>query len=612
MPNTIRLKRGTTEPTAQSLVTGELAVNTGDASIYTKLDDGTVSLVSGKSSRLEISVRNQTGSTIPAGSAVYITGAASNKPLIALARANAEATSSKTLGLTTTAIASGHNGYVVMAGTLDKISTTSYTAGQALWLSATTAGGLTTTMPTAPNHAVFIGIVVTSASNGKIEVRVANGFELEELHNVSITSVTDGHLLAYESSSGLWKNKSASTLGLATTASLTPQVTTLSSFPFNSTIGYQHTFRIVATSNVYVELAANNQLPHPIGTRATFVQMDTGKMDFTPLYGVTILSNGNKLRSTGQYAVVNAIKTNFDEWTIYGELEASFPAAGTILSSSCVSSSGYDFANNYWTGTWTAQIEYADGDGGSYSGTADNTLGCWYPSGWVLDSSSSDATLSWTHGVDSGDFVYGYNYSSTVANGDGTTTTNSGTTVTATDNQSVHTYEGYDGANGWNTNEVLYFDYDTTSLVASSYPAAGTTISSGCTTIDSTDSSGYTWTGVNAYYSTVADGWGGSATSYQLDNPSCGYLPSGYYTAYSVSSLVVSYNDGFGNWYGWNYGETIYYSQADGMGSILSGDFTNIFYSAGYTFYSYFDDAGQQTLYYHFDGVNSYYVDTNP
>lgn len=610
MPNTIRLKRGTTEPTAQSLVTGELAVNTGDANIYTKLDDGTVSLVGGKASRLEISVRNQTGSTIPAGSAVYITGAASNKPLIALARADAEATSSKTLGLTTTAISTGQNGYVVLVGTLDKISTTSYTAGQALWLSATTAGGLTTTMPTAPNHAVFIGIVITSASNGKIEVRVANGYELEELHNVSITSVADGNLLAYETSTGLWKNKSASTLGLATTTYVAPQVTTLSSFPFSTSIGYQHTFQIDSASNVYVELPINSQQGHPIGTRVTFVQVNTGKMDFTPLYGATILSYENKLRSSGQYAVVNAVKTNGNVWSISGELEASFPAAGTILSSSCISTDGYDSANNYWTGTWTAEIEYADGDGGSYTDTANDTLGCWYPSGWVFESTSSDATLSWSHGYDSGDFVYGSSTTSTVANGDGTSTSGSSTSVTASDGQTVHAYEGYDGANGWNTNEILYFDLATTSLVASSYPASGVVTSSGCTTIDSTDANNVLWNGVSAYYTTTADGYGGSSTNYQLNTETCGYLPSGYWTSYNAGNASFSYYDEYSTEQYFVYGTTTSGYYADGNGGSIESTNTSNNYESGYTFYSYYDGAGAQTIYYAFDGTNSYYTYT--
>ena len=217
MPNTFLLKRGTTEPTAGVLSIGELAIDTTNGNTYTKLGDGTVSLLGSRASKLEIPVRNETGSVIPAGSAVYITGASGNKPLISLAQANAEATSSKTLGLTTTSISSNNNGYVVLFGSLDKIDTLAYTAGQALWLSATTAGGLTTTPPSAPNHSVFIGVVITSANNGKIEVRVANGYELEELHNVSITTPANGDFLGYDA--GLWKNRTATQMGVPTGAS---------------------------------------------------------------------------------------------------------------------------------------------------------------------------------------------------------------------------------------------------------------------------------------------------------------------------------------------------------------------------------------------------------
>lgn len=215
MANTIRLKRGTTEPLAANLVTGELAINTGDATVYTKLDDGTVTPIVGKSNNLFVAVRNESGSTIPAFSAVYINGASSNKPTIALAQANSESTSSKTLGFTTAAIDHNHNGEVVVNGLLTKVDTQAYSAGASLWLSPTTPGGATTTMPTAPNHSVFLGTVITSASNGKVEVKVQNGYELQELHNVSIGSVADKDILAYELSSTLWKNKSAATLGIA-------------------------------------------------------------------------------------------------------------------------------------------------------------------------------------------------------------------------------------------------------------------------------------------------------------------------------------------------------------------------------------------------------------
>lgn len=44
------------------------------------------------------------------------------------------------------------------------------------------------------------------ATVGSIYVHIANGYELDELHNVAITSPTDGQALKYDSASGLWKN----------------------------------------------------------------------------------------------------------------------------------------------------------------------------------------------------------------------------------------------------------------------------------------------------------------------------------------------------------------------------------------------------------------------
>lgn len=42
MPNTIRQKRGTSDPSASDLVVGELAINTTDGGVFTKTDGGTV------------------------------------------------------------------------------------------------------------------------------------------------------------------------------------------------------------------------------------------------------------------------------------------------------------------------------------------------------------------------------------------------------------------------------------------------------------------------------------------------------------------------------------------------------------------------------------------
>jgi hypothetical protein len=82
--------------------------------------------------------------------------------------------------------------------------------GDSLYLSGTTFGAITNVKPSAPIHEVRIGYVeYAHAVNGKIYVKIDNGYELDELHNVLINplSLANNDVLIYESSSSLWKNK---------------------------------------------------------------------------------------------------------------------------------------------------------------------------------------------------------------------------------------------------------------------------------------------------------------------------------------------------------------------------------------------------------------------
>jgi len=63
-------------------------------------------------------VKNTTGTTIPKGSAVYVSGATGDNALISLASATSDPSSSKTLGITAEAIATDAFGYVIEAGYL--------------------------------------------------------------------------------------------------------------------------------------------------------------------------------------------------------------------------------------------------------------------------------------------------------------------------------------------------------------------------------------------------------------------------------------------------------------------------------------------------------------
>lgn len=154
-----------------------------------------------------VRVRNSTGSTLTDGQIVYINGATGNRPTVALAKADAEATSEGTIGVVTDAIANGADGYITTSGIVRNLNTSAVAEGTTLYLSAATAGAWTTTAPLAPQHAVRVGYVTRQhATQGSIFVKVDNGYELDELHDVRITSKANLDGLEYDSTAGYWKN----------------------------------------------------------------------------------------------------------------------------------------------------------------------------------------------------------------------------------------------------------------------------------------------------------------------------------------------------------------------------------------------------------------------
>ena len=163
--------------------------------------------------RIQILVRNSTGSTLTKGTVVYLSGATGNRPNAVKAQANTEATSSKTFGIVVANIANNADGYVACNGTLHDLDTSAFTAGDSVWLSAATAGAYTSTIPSEPNHTVFIGYIARShPTQGRLVILIQNGYELNELHGVLISSEANNDLLVYETSTTLWKNKSISTI----------------------------------------------------------------------------------------------------------------------------------------------------------------------------------------------------------------------------------------------------------------------------------------------------------------------------------------------------------------------------------------------------------------
>jgi hypothetical protein len=133
-------------------------------------------------------------------------------PTIALAQANNEENSYTTFALTENDIANGSSGIVIQAGNITNLNlpTSSYTDGQVLYLSPTIAGGYTTTKPLAPYHIVKLGTITRAHPTfGTIELKIENGWQLDELSDVSIPVVpADSVILQFSRVDSLWHDVS--------------------------------------------------------------------------------------------------------------------------------------------------------------------------------------------------------------------------------------------------------------------------------------------------------------------------------------------------------------------------------------------------------------------
>lgn len=163
-------------------------------------------------------VKNSTGSSIPKGTAVGFAGTdgGSGHLLIKPFRANGVEPSSYFMGVTAETIANGAFGQVMAFGKLKGVNTSAFTDGDILYVSTATAGAFQTTVPTAPNNIIQVAAVVSAANNGTISVRPTLGSKLTSDESVVISSPTNGQVLQYNSTTGVWQNATISTTNIYT------------------------------------------------------------------------------------------------------------------------------------------------------------------------------------------------------------------------------------------------------------------------------------------------------------------------------------------------------------------------------------------------------------
>lgn len=149
---------------------GDVYWDATDKTLAVKLEGTSTTLQVGQEQHLRAT--NKTGADIANGKVVYVNGAQGSRPTIALAKADADATS-HAIGLATMTITNNQTGYVTTTGLVRGVDTSAWTAGTTVYLSASTAGEMTSTPPSFPNYVIRIGCVThQDATDGIIDVHV--------------------------------------------------------------------------------------------------------------------------------------------------------------------------------------------------------------------------------------------------------------------------------------------------------------------------------------------------------------------------------------------------------------------------------------------------------
>ena len=357
-----------------------------------------------------VTVRNATGATLAKGTIVYISGANGNNVQVTPALATSDATSARTLGWLAVSIPNNGSGLCMVEGYLEGLNTQSFNAGDQLYLSGTTAGGFTATKPQAPIHLVYVGVVTkVSAGDGHVFVKVQNGYELGELHDVQIISPTNNQVLAYDSATQLWKNAVNAPDGVTSITATAPL--TGGTITSTGSIGLNQSLLSITKSQV------------SDFTSGTVTSASTAQQAGTAVYAVN--------SGTAVFATTSGTST-----TISGTITKSQVTdftSGTVASAGTAQQSGTAvFANTSGTATYAT----TSGTAVTISGDITKSQVSDFTSGTVASASTAQQAGTAVFATTSGTATYATNAGTAVY------ATNSGTAVFATNASTAVTISG--------------------------------------------------------------------------------------------------------------------------------------------------------------------------
>lgn len=228
-------------------------------------------------------VTNAESITINKGQPVYVFGGQGDRITVKLAYNTTDGTSAQTIGLVqSTSIGANQKGLIIIQGQLDNLNlfpTSTWADGDYVYLGAT-PGTITNVKPYAPNHLVYLGYVTTASngSAGRMYVKVQNGYEMNELHNVSALSPNNNDGLFYNTTTSLWESKSVATAVGTASASNTGLLSSTDWNTFNgkatSPWAFRKVGRFYTLGNNAFALASTTNFQNTIRYTAVIIDRD--------------------------------------------------------------------------------------------------------------------------------------------------------------------------------------------------------------------------------------------------------------------------------------------------------------------------------------------------
>lgn len=168
----------------------------------------------------------------------------------------------------------------------------------------------------------FTGQTIFNTTLERIEVYDGTSWrplpsDIDDLDDVTITSVAEGNILRYDSGSSKWTNQVGNDV-------FAPAVTTIDEKTAAYTLALtdrNRLLRVNSSSNLTVTVPTNATVAFPVGSAVNLWRQGTGNVSVAGASGVTIRSSDNALSLADRYSGAVLMKIATDEWLLVGDIE---------------------------------------------------------------------------------------------------------------------------------------------------------------------------------------------------------------------------------------------------------------------------------------------------